>query len=440
MVFLRKQPSVLPRILCASQCPPDHVLHDVLEFPLFYDALYYPQFHRALFESETLVCSWILNGLREHDRLCSSFCSSLSPFSDVIACDDRISYRNSVFNVKYKGVEVIVPLAYVETSRFSFCRLNRRLVSMTGVQCMPANDGDWSRDAESVRFRIPSWLVRDIDVYFPLLSALSSPQLYSVVQSLRVSCHRRKYNFMKVIVDDFVCERLQLSNIVGDREGSCVSFISQYFQSRYGDCVAAAFRDLRTSDEFKDVSLVVDLKCRQVYGEVWLSDSFDEMCSKISSFSKEITLRCLQSIPSHLRPAYNSRSIRSCRCSLLLHVRNRIASLARMSAEIFFETFFSVLPFWKDEVLSRPLLTESILLVEYGHLLISSLRTSAKSINIEKCHQQCYQRKEHVIMETTDRIQQISSTWPSVVPNDVVFSCLESYQSNLNLFLTSLPH
>jgi hypothetical protein len=38
--FLSKQPSVLPRVLCASQCPPHNVLHETYEYPLYYDPFY----------------------------------------------------------------------------------------------------------------------------------------------------------------------------------------------------------------------------------------------------------------------------------------------------------------------------------------------------------------------------------------------------------------
>jgi hypothetical protein len=176
------------------------------------------------------------------------------------------------------------------------------------------------------------------------------------------------------------------------------------------------------------VSFNVDNQCLQAYGDVWLSENYDKMSLRISSLSKEEILRCLQAIPCHLRPVYNSRSIRSCRCSLLLHVRNWIATLERMPSKTFFDTFFSVLPFWKEQLLSRSLLTEAILFVEYDDVLVSSLRRTVKSVNIKKCLHRRHQKKEDAIMVTTDWMQQISSTWPSVVPDDVIFYCLENYR------------
>ena len=70
MPFLFKQPSVLPHILSTSQCPP-HVLHDVTEYPLYYDPLYSPADHTTLFESEQSVCQWLWHGLVVHQVGCS---------------------------------------------------------------------------------------------------------------------------------------------------------------------------------------------------------------------------------------------------------------------------------------------------------------------------------------------------------------------------------
>ena len=63
MPFLCKQPSRLPHVLCASQCPPDNVYHDIFEYPVYYDALYSPADHVSLFENEESVCNWLLDWL-----------------------------------------------------------------------------------------------------------------------------------------------------------------------------------------------------------------------------------------------------------------------------------------------------------------------------------------------------------------------------------------
>ena len=61
---------------------------------------------------------------------------------------------------------------------------------------------------------------------------------------------------------------------------ACVNFISHYFHKRYGDCVAYALQDFRSPNEFKECN--VDIDCSSVYGDVWLSQSFDEMCLKLA--------------------------------------------------------------------------------------------------------------------------------------------------------------
>ena len=58
MPFLCKHPSMLPRALCASQCPPHNVFHSITEYPEYYDPLYFPKCHVSLFETEQSVCAW----------------------------------------------------------------------------------------------------------------------------------------------------------------------------------------------------------------------------------------------------------------------------------------------------------------------------------------------------------------------------------------------
>ena len=62
MVFLVKRPPELPRALCASHCPPHNVLHNMSDFPLYYDPLYYPTCFLSIFNSPIKVYEWLLTG------------------------------------------------------------------------------------------------------------------------------------------------------------------------------------------------------------------------------------------------------------------------------------------------------------------------------------------------------------------------------------------
>ena len=158
--------------------------------------------------------------------------------------------------------------------------------------------------------------------------------------------------------------------------------------------------------------------------------NFKEMSSKLGKVSKEDILHCLRLIPSYLRPQYNTRSVRSCRNALLHHIRDRILYLASLSNDIFFHNFLSVLPFDIDHYnSSRSVLTERILYVEYGDIIISSLRTKLLSFN-EIRRDQRRQIRDDFVTEDMKRMQDICSIWPTVVPDNVVFECLANYREH----------
>ena len=122
MSFLSKQAFKQPRVLCASHCPPHNILHDITEFPLYYDPIYDPTSHRHLFNSVERVCDWILRGLQKHLVECV-VCPPL-PFK-LKKLKDSICYKYPLFDVTLCGLCLQVPFYYVESSSFSFCNLHR---------------------------------------------------------------------------------------------------------------------------------------------------------------------------------------------------------------------------------------------------------------------------------------------------------------------------
>ena len=103
LMFLFKQPSVLARALCASDCPPHDVEHDSTHYPLFYDPLYFPQYNCAVFESEQSVCQWLWTGLDTHFSECRS-----CPCLGTCAADIQISVHfmcSASFVIKCYGME-----------------------------------------------------------------------------------------------------------------------------------------------------------------------------------------------------------------------------------------------------------------------------------------------------------------------------------------------
>ena len=118
MGFLFKQPSVQPCILCASHCPPHDVLHEIDDFPLYYNPLYYPLYNTSVFKTKVSVCLWILEELKIH--LIS--CQSCAPLPGVLKdFEDGVSFFYPYFRVAFAGTCLLVPFEYVESPFFSFC-------------------------------------------------------------------------------------------------------------------------------------------------------------------------------------------------------------------------------------------------------------------------------------------------------------------------------
>ena len=128
-LFFSKQPP--PRVLSASQCPL-HDVHDIQQFPLYYDPpwLYFPTY--------CLTPKNLFFG--GHWRVYRTISSLFLQFFLQIS-EDNVCYNSPVFDVNFHGrVHLQVSVAYVEHSSFLFCRLNRWFIFlMSKMQSIPAN-------------------------------------------------------------------------------------------------------------------------------------------------------------------------------------------------------------------------------------------------------------------------------------------------------------
>ena len=417
MPFLLKQPSVVARMLCASECPDFDVIHDPSRYETFYDPLYSPGDHPALFDSESSACAWLLRGLQHHTVPCQS-CTSSTP--TVCTSAWKVSYSSETFEINTLNSRVNVSVSYVESRLFSFCRLYRRLLTVI-------TDSEHVFDLSPVVCHAPVWLLRNAHEAYPFLSALSLTELLKCTQKLYLPCQRVKVSVMNTLIDDFIRERdaIVSSNYWSSSTAFLTVSVSQHFVARYGDTVANAFRDLRTISDFNGQH--IHLLYSVLYGDTWVTSTFKDMSSKLTSFPKEDVLRCLHGIPSHLRPLYNARSHRSCSTAILRHIRNRIQHLASLSLPNFLRVFFSVQPFSTNSDKSRFHLTDLILCAEYGDDIVSCLRTPSFSANALRSLHRCQDKDERTAQDKKD-MDIIRSAWPTVVPDDIVFDCLENYR------------
>jgi hypothetical protein len=163
-----------------------------------------------------------------------------------------------------------------------------------------------------------------------------------------------------------------------------------------------------------------------MYGDVWLALTFDELLSRFSCVPKSDILICLHSIPRHLKPSYRVRSIMDCRQTLLRHIYNRLCYLSSLTNRQIFQVFYSVQPSYTDRLSTRTI----ILTVEYGVNIILTLQTL--SLTKSDISSDSWRReKQDLNTDLVDNIQRICSGWPSVVPDDIVFDCLEQYRREI---------
>jgi hypothetical protein len=243
---------------------------------------------------------------------------------------------------------------------------------------------------------MPPWLFQDYECYVMSLSesALSVSEMQPTASSLNLSHLRLKTDLVDGLVNDFCRERTQILEKLTYSTKPWTVSVSRHFQNRYGDLLSYAFRDVRVPNHFSNINCdCSDRGCcnLNVYGETWtwlvkVLKSLTTTMSLISKDDSDVLHALLQSIPCHLRPSYNRRSVCSCRSVLLLHIHCRIFYLASLPQRIFFEVFFSasVSPFHTDFLLTRTTMTEQILSVEYGDFIIYKFKISSQSTGTRK--------------------------------------------------------
>lgn len=96
--------------------------------------------------------------------------------------------------------------------------------------------------------------------------------------------------------------------------------------------------------------------------------------------------------------------------------------------KIFLPPFFSILPFQEVNDSDKVNLTEHILVVEYGEKVMSSLQIPCKGPNRkESDHLRRQQIRIDRLTKDSEMAEKICHDWPTVVPEEIVFSCLENY-------------
>ena len=140
---------------------------------------------------------------------CTVLQAGLEPFVD----DAR--YCASIFEIRFCCLRIHIPISYIESSSFSFCRLHALLVEKSNkfhTTFCNNDNGDFKVFVDLVVSNVPLWIFRENEDCSDRLMSLSMSQLQPVVRSLEISNCRSKFELVKAIVDDFSCKRHEFCN------------------------------------------------------------------------------------------------------------------------------------------------------------------------------------------------------------------------------------
>ena len=356
MPFLSKRACTASRVLLLTDCPPHDVPHLPFEYPIYYDALYYPEFHGPVFDTPPSFLRWLSLSLKDHHRTCRS----CPRFDDH---GFHVDYTHEHFCINFESRSLSLSIAEVEASSFSLCHLLRRFWSMSH------NPASFANTKLMMLNETPVWCYRADTDLARALNELSRPVLLDGIRLLRLDnaiSKLRKDDMVRAIVRDFVHERnallLKAETTALTSGPDCVCahracLISRAFHDRYGPSVAAALRNPLSESGFNAAS----------HGNVnvqhetpnWLKMSQHDMHLLIQHLPKQTLMDCLHRIPSHVRPHYNSRSIRSCSSALADHIQHRITHLLSLSDVALLEVSFAVYPFDCTSDCTRGILTHA---------------------------------------------------------------------------------
>lgn len=427
MFPLQKQPCTVTRALNLAECPPEQVPHDPYDYPFYYDAVYFPSLHAGSFQDVESVCSWLSTGMERH----WSRCDDCNRRSEPTAC--VVDYSSGRFAFRHLSGTVSLSISEIESSRFTFCRVSRRIGHEQASYTLDP------LKIEGTLSRNPYWFYFSDDRYETSLIELPNPVLSQSVESFTGSPIRRprKQDLIRSLITDFLRRRtefialtdseleMRLAPVIRTSYAHRLHTLVHYFECVYGPEVALA---LRTSEgplhALKSEWSISDMSATS---PAWFMDSFEDMNCRLKHLSKEAILGSLRGIPTRSRPVYNFCTVRSCSSALLEHLRQRVSSLFSLEVRDFLDIYFALVPFHSPPRNVRGMMIEEILLKEYGPTVIQCLaqRTPSKSA---KQKTQRYEKKLESQRQATEWEEEISRSWPQVVDDRIVFECLEDYR------------
>jgi hypothetical protein len=183
-VFLHKKPCMNIRILDETDCPPHNTLHDIADYPKYYDTLYHPEQYPVVFCSPESIVSWMEEAVLEHSRHCLK-CKRMCLPGKIQECtveysqmlDFIISLTVDNGSTLTKTFRILA-MPTIESVKFSWCiflgsrrpHLRHNNLEFSNVQLMA--------------YMIPIWLFYPSSIFHHWLSQLSYKDLSACVENL----------------------------------------------------------------------------------------------------------------------------------------------------------------------------------------------------------------------------------------------------------------
>jgi len=438
-MWLNKRPSVISRVLDADDCPPHDVIHDINDYPKFYDALYYPQWYPQFFLSPNKCSMWLERCLNEHVSKCYN-CKSEHVVQVQIVSDEFRVMRND-------GNICNLSILALESALYSHCSLFAEFakISRSRNTIMDGQTRMWLMNEN------PRWMVLGEEIYMANLIDLPATVLSKAsngciryVKNPRM--HRNKQAYTYNILSSFISQR-QSFIVMDDDAFSAWSHanglaypdksrnycFSMYFVALYGEMVTSMLRAL----PFKS-ALVPDVsRILKIFGEdFWLSDCPDTLIENIEKgFKPNVLIGTLRNIPNFRRPVYDTKSRRKTANILVNHILCRAAYLCTLSEIELYEHVLSLSPSLDTFSLPVSDLLETILVAEYGNEIISALKTSSASRKIANKEARNVKLKEDrrvgrlkQVDESRIAEKKIEDEWPAMIPQETILECLKAYR------------
>lgn len=401
-------------MLDEDTCPPLAV-HDVRDYPVYYDALYYPQYYEAVFSTAHSFCSWLLESLLCHHRTC---------FTCTFTFSGCVSFDGVRIVVTSNGVSVSQSLPYFERAAYRHCTIIRMLHASLSLA---------EYFASSIA-QHPPWLFATEDVVRSRLARVSASTLSQIVTRLGCVCvgRRRKTNFIRAICVHFVDLRTRLlSNTVSDVEvefasvrlpvgcdRSLLHLLCAYFETVYGSEVAAALR--------------LSPPPTYVYDSVgdsllpWTTQPMDTLVRRLRKIRLAILSESMRQYPLLDRPVPHPHSRAQTANRLVAHIRTRVAYLQIVGSPVLWDIWLSYHPY-TDATFSQPSeLITHILVFEYGSTVVDALAYNPLSLSDRRKLARRDQKLTHLSVVATETVER-QNQWPVVVPEHTVLACQAAY-------------